>query len=173
MGFHCYHDRPCPRCSRFFIRFDPSEMCPFCGSAEAPVYPLVDEILHYARLTLASQGDLELRAFTPSGEADRYVMLAYDLLEAFRHVTDLEPAMVAAEAVGHYRLGGDQEDDAQRAHWQRFFTALLAGWQSERHRPLDPLPPSDRLAVGGGPTEAVVARPASSQSFRKKWSPKE
>lgn len=169
MGFHCYHDEPCPACGAAFVRFAAEEACPRCGSGEARVYPLVEEILHYARLTLASQGDLEMRAFQPSTPADRYVVLGFDLLEAYRRLGDLEPEAVASEAVDHYQLG---PGEAEREHWLRFFSSLLDGWRAERHKPLDPLPSN---SAGPGPALAVsvgVTRPIESQSFRKKWSPK-
>ncbi|MBI5833137.1 MAG: hypothetical protein HZB16_12635 [Armatimonadetes bacterium] len=152
------------------MRFAASSSCPACGSDAAPVYPLIDEILHYARLTLATQGNLELPAFQPATDADRYVVLGYDLLEAFRRIGDVDPELVAAEAVEHYQLGL-REGESERAHWRAFFAALLAGWREQRHRPLDALPPSN--SVGLGVAEPLVsARPVSSQSFRKKWSPK-
>lgn len=168
MAFHCYWDQPCPACGHGYIRFAPAQRCPRCGSAEAEVYPLLDEILHYARLTLASQGDLEVRAFQPCTLADRYVVLGYELLEAYRHLGDLDEVVVADEAVAHYRLGLGA-DDAESAHWRDFFTALLAGWRETRHRPLDPLPASGSPAA---PPGTPLSRPVASGTYRKKWSPK-
>ncbi len=167
MGFHCYHDQPCPACGRSFVRFEGAALCPGCGSDAAPVFALVDELLHYARLTLTAQGNLDLPGYQPVTEADRYLMLGFDLLEAYRRVGDVPPEVVAEEAVDHYQLG--LKSDAERAHWRRFFEALLSGWRAERHRPLDS-PAATVVAGDGGPSPLV--RPLASQTFRKKWSPK-
>ena len=168
MGFHCYHDQPCPACGRPFVRYCEAAVCPGCGSDAAPVFALVDELLHYARLTLTAQGNLDLPGYQPVTEADRYLMLGFDLLEAFRRVGDVAPELVAEEAVDHYQLGvGGRE--AERTHWQRFFEALLSGWRAERHRPLDS-PPAPAAADGIAPSQPI--RPPAGQTFRKKWSPK-
>jgi hypothetical protein len=166
MAFHCYHRTPCPACGRFFVRFDEAERCPACGGDAAPVYDVVSEIVGYARLTLTTQGDLGLGEFAPSTEADLYVVLAYEVLDAYRLHADLDPALVADEAAAHYQLGWD---DARRAHWRRFFTALLARWRADRHKPLPIVLAPSEIEV---PTDAVsggVPRPASEQTFLKKW----
>ncbi|NUP98224.1 MAG: hypothetical protein HUU35_00065 [Armatimonadetes bacterium] len=135
MAFHLYHPEPCPSCGLDYIRFATSELCPRCGSDTAPLCDLVEEVVGYARLTLLRAGDLRLEAYQPVTPADRYFILACDLLEAFRFYPTLDPALVAAEAIAHHRrhLGSDE---ALLAHWQRFFEAVLLAWQEARNKPI-------------------------------------
>ncbi|MBI2302521.1 MAG: hypothetical protein HYU66_26750 [Armatimonadetes bacterium] len=130
MAYHCYHQTPCPACGRHYVRFDATEACPWCGSAEAPVYDLVEEVVHYARQTLIAQGHLAIGGFVPTTLADGYVVRAYEALEARRRLPELPAALVAAEAVQSWRLA----DEAEQAHWERFLVAVLEHWEAERHR---------------------------------------
>lgn len=134
MAYHCYHDTPCPTCGRYYVRYREDIACPFCGSTTAPVYDIVDEIVYYAKRTFIAQGDISLGPFRAASEADRYVIYAYETLEAFRQHPGLEPALVAAEAADQFRLGN--ENDPLREHWVGFLTAVLERWREERHRPL-------------------------------------
>jgi len=169
MAYHCYFNTNCPGCARSYLRFAPGERCPVCGSDESPVCDVVTELVHYARLTLVAQGDLELGAFQPLNEADAYVVRGYEVLEAARQHPELSPETIAAEAAAHYPCAWDE---ARRAHWERFFRALLARWAADRHRPLETPTSAERPAASSSsPTGASSA--AGARSFLKKWQPKE
>lgn len=166
MAYHCYFDANCPDCGDTYVRFDESERCPGCGSVAAPVHDLAGEVVHYARLTLIDQGHLEVGGYQPTTPADLYVLLGYDVLEAARRLPQLEAALIAAEAVEPWRATWPE---ARCEHFRRFFAALLARWQLERHRP----PAVAQPAPAAADESAAESLPRVSRTFKKKWQPKE
>lgn len=166
MAYHCYHDQPCPACGRFYVRYAADVPCPACGGHTAPVYELVDELVHYARLTLTAQGTLELSGFAPVSRADAYVVYGYELLEASRLHPELPPELIAGEALRSYRL---ERLAGEAAHWRGFFLALLSRWHEVRHQPLPqptaagPQPPPPPREPPAPPVGVPPAPPSATE----------
>lgn len=132
---HIYHDLPCPACGRYYCRFADTEACPFCDSAEAPTFDLVTQVFDGARASLVASGSISLTGYRPVTQADRYLMLGFELLEAYRQHVELLPELVAEEAVRQYAaVFGHRE--AVEEHWRRYFVALLTHWREHRNSPL-------------------------------------
>ena len=132
---HIYHDRPCPDCGQYYCRFDTAQVCPFCGSDAAAVYELIDEVFEYARASFVAAGRIALDGYRPISPGDHYLILGFELLEAYRQHVDLEPELVAAAAVEQY-AGQFGHHEQVEAHWREFFVQLLTYWREQRNRPL-------------------------------------
>lgn len=133
--YHIYHEYACPTCGRYYCRFAAEQVCPYCGDDTAPVFELVAQIFDYARATLVAAGAISLDGYRPVTSADHYLMLGFELLDAYRRHVELPPELVADEAVRQYTAQCGHRE-ALEAHWRSFFTALLEYWRDHRNQPL-------------------------------------